>query len=246
ASDVHLGPDVPATARAFYAFLDKACAQADALLLCGDTFDAWIGDDLALSTQEAWLLQAIDTLRRTSARISLWLGRGNRDFLLSQQFSQYVGARLLPEKVLLDTQAGKVILSHGDEYCVEDAAYQRCRRLVRNKPIQRLFLSLSPSIRRKIAISARRRSQASHMRKDVAIMDVTPYAIEKAFANTQAELLVHGHTHRPAVHTLLAHGKNRQRIVLPDWEFDHADPPRGGWLSLDAQGARLHQWTESL
>jgi UDP-2,3-diacylglucosamine hydrolase len=242
ASDIHLGPDAPATAREFYAFLDKACARADALLLCGDIFDAWIGDDLAVSTQEGWLIQAIDALRRTSARIPLWLGHGNRDFLLGSQFAQHVGARLLPEKVLLVTQAGEVILSHGDEYCTEDLAYQRFRRMVRNKTVQGLFLSLSPGIRQKIALSARRRSMASHGHKTATIMDVTPAAIEYAFAETQAALLVHGHTHRPAVHNLLVNDKSRQRIVLPDWEFDHAQPGRGGWLSLDTHGATLNPW----
>ncbi len=242
ASDIHLGPDVPRTARAFYDFLDEACAKADALLLCGDIFDAWIGDDLAMSTTEGWLLQAVEALRRTSARLPLWLGHGNRDFLLGKPFAQHVGAQMLPDRVELDTQAGKAILSHGDEYCVDDRAYQRYRRLVRNKTVQRLFLALSRDMRRKIAEHARRRSKAGHQYKSSMLMDVAPSAIEKAFFDTNAELLVHGHTHKPAIHTLTVNKKIRQRIVLPDWEFDHVMPHRGGWLSLDERGASLNRW----
>lgn len=242
ASDIHLGPDIPQTARAFYAFLEHACEQADALLLCGDIFNAWIGDDLALSTTESWLLEAVDALRQTSARIPLWLGHGNRDFLLGEQFARHVGAQMLPDTVELATQAGRVVVSHGDEYCIADRAYQRYRRVVRNKSVQRLFLSLSPEIRLKIARSARRRSKAGYSYKSPTLTDVTPAAIEKTFSDTNTELLVHGHTHNPAVHTLTVNKKIRQRIVLPDWEFDHAVPHRGGWLSLDERGAKLHQW----
>ena len=82
ASDIHLGPNTPATAGAFHLFLDKACAQADALILCGDIFDAWIGDDFALSAPPEWLSETLTKLAAVSRRMPLWLGRGNRDFLM--------------------------------------------------------------------------------------------------------------------------------------------------------------------
>jgi len=245
ASDIHLGPDVPATARAFHRFLQQACVQADALLLCGDIFDAWIGDDFAGKDAPQWLRESLAALRDVSARIPLWLGRGNRDFLLGETLARQVGARLLPDSVVIETAAGRVLLSHGDEYCTQDRAYQRFRRLVRRRSVQRLFLSLSLSVRRRIADFARRRSMAGNQYKSAAIMDVAPVAVARAFERSGVCLMVHGHTHRPAVHTLEISGRECKRIVLPDWEFDGASPRRGGWVVLDAQGARL-KWAEAL
>lgn len=240
ASDIHLGPDVPATASAFYDFLDQACAKADALILCGDIFDAWIGDDFALTSPPAWLAAAMHKLRQVSARIPLWLGRGNRDFLLGEDFARAIGARMLPEPVILDTTAGAILLSHGDEYCTGDANYQRFRRAVRVPAIQSVFLALSLKARRWIADYARARSKAANRYKSAHIMDVSPDAVSSAFERSGVRIMVHGHTHRPAVHAVQVAGQPCSRIVLPDWDYDHAATPRGGWLSLDNTGPQLH------
>ncbi|NYT59260.1 UDP-2,3-diacylglucosamine diphosphatase [Alcaligenaceae bacterium] len=239
ASDIHLGPDTPATAQAFHAFLDQACAQADALILCGDIFDAWIGDDFALTSPPPWLTATLEKFRQVSEKIPLWLGRGNRDFLLGKILAGHVGAHLLPDQVCLDTLAGKILLSHGDEYCIADRSYQRFRRVVRCPAVQWLFLNLSLPVRRRIANLARQRSMASNRHKAMSIMDVTPSAIEQAFSTCDANIMVHGHTHRPQVHYLEVDGKPRSRWVLPDWDYDHIGAQRGGWLAIDANGLRL-------
>ncbi|KAA0910503.1 UDP-2,3-diacylglucosamine diphosphatase [Pusillimonas sp. ANT_WB101] len=241
ASDIHLGPHVPATARAFYQFLDEARANADALMLCGDIFDAWIGDDVATTCPPDWLAEALSNLRQVSASIPLWLGRGNRDFLLGKPFADTVGARMLPDVVCLDTDAGRVLLSHGDEYCTDDAGYQRFRRLVRNPVIQSVFLKLSLGVRRRVANMARKRSKASNQYKSAHIMDVSTSAVEQAFRDAGVAYMVHGHTHRPAIHALDIDGQPCQRFVLPDWDYDHSGAPRGGWLIIDENGLHLHQ-----
>src|SRR5690606_37863517 len=150
ASDIHLGPNTPATAGAFHLFLDKACAQADALILCGDIFDAWIGDDFAFSEPPDWLSQTLNKLFTVSETIPVWLGRGNRDFLIGPSLAKHVGAQLLPDTVCLNTDYGRVLLSHGDEYCTADPGYQRFRRIVRNPLVQKLFMGLSLKLRRGI------------------------------------------------------------------------------------------------
>jgi len=240
ASDIHLGPAVPATAQAFYRFLDDAATRADALVLCGDIFDAWIGDDYALREPPAWLADALGHLRHTASRIPLWLGRGNRDFLMGLGLARALGAQLLPEPVMLNTDAGFILLSHGDEYCTGDPGYQRFRRVVRHPGVQRVFLSLGLPTRRRIADWARRRSQASNRYKPRDIMDVAPEAIKKAFTDSGARIMVHGHTHRPAVHAVQMPAGACTRIVLPDWDFDHDHPGRGGWLAIDRHGPVLH------
>ncbi|NYT63166.1 UDP-2,3-diacylglucosamine diphosphatase [Alcaligenaceae bacterium] len=240
ASDIHLGPDTPATADAFHLFLDKACAQADALILCGDIFNAWIGDDLALTKPPEWLSQTLRRFTAVSEKIPLWLGHGNRDFLMGEPLARHVGARLLPDTVCLATDYGNILLSHGDEYCIADIGYQRLRRLVRNRGVQKLFLSLPLKYRLAIADWARKRSMAANRYKSANIMDVTPDAIERAFLNSGINTLVHGHTHRPATHHLTVNGQACTRIVLPDWEYDHGTSLRGGWLTIDRHGPQLH------
>lgn len=244
ASDIHLGPDTPDTARAFRDFLDQASAQADALILCGDVFDAWIGDDFALHSPPEWLASFVVELKDVSARIPVWIGRGNRDFLMGERLMALTGASLLPEPARLHTDAGTILLTHGDEYCTADPAYQRFRRIVRQPGVQRLFLGLSLKLRRGIADWARRRSMASNRYKAATIMDVDPQAIAQAYARHGVDTLVHGHTHRPGTHHITVDGARCTRIVLPDWDYEQ-DPPRGGWLVIDRDGLRLVQASKS-
>jgi len=239
ASDIHLGPHTPATQAAFHAFLERAGASADALLLCGDIFDVWIGDDVALSAPPPWLSETLGRLGRLAQSMPLWLGRGNRDFLMGEQLARHLGARILPDTCRLRTDFGDILLSHGDEYCLDDAGYRRFRRIVRNPAVQALFLSLSLERRGRIAAWARSRSMASNQYKPTRIMDVTPRAIEQAFEAAGVDTMVHGHTHRPAVHSLTVGGKSRRRIVLPDWDYDHGPDHRGGGLIIDRRGPRL-------
>ena len=241
ASDIHLGAAVPQTAAAFYAFLDRARHEADALILCGDIFDAWIGDDHALQAPPGWLADALNALRATAQAMPLWLVRGNRDFLMGRALADALGARLLDAPVLLDTDAGPVLLAHGDEFCTDDLAYQRFRHIVHTPWVQRVFLSLPLRLRRAIAARARARSRQSRSTKTMAIMDVNPGAVAQALRAAGCTTLIHGHTHRPAVHTLDLDGRTAHRHVLPDWEFDHATPGRGGWIEIDDQGIRMER-----
>ncbi|TAN30168.1 MAG: UDP-2,3-diacylglucosamine diphosphatase [Castellaniella sp.] len=239
ASDIHLGENVPRTAQAFYEFLARARRDADALILCGDIFDAWIGDDHALRRPPAWLAQAIEQLRATAQAIPLWLAHGNRDFLMGPALVQALGARLLTAPTHLDTDAGNILLAHGDEYCTDDVHYQRFRRVVHTPWVQSVFLALPLGLRRAIARGARARSRQARYRKTLRIMDVQPQAIERALREAGCTQMIHGHTHRPAVHDILVDGRAARRYVLPDWECDQADPVRGGWIEVDARGIRL-------
>lgn len=243
ASDIHLGAQTPETRRAFHAFLEQARSRADALILCGDIFDVWIGDDFATLNPPPWLDDTLHQLKLLAGTIPLWIGRGNRDFLIGEELTRYLGAELLPDVCRLNTDYGDVLLSHGDEYCLYDTGYQRFRRFVHNRLVQRLFLSLSLAWRRKIAAWARQRSQASNRYKSTHIMDVTPAAIEQAFTRTGVATMVHGHTHRPAIHRMNVGSRSCTRIVLPDWDYDHGTSHRGGWLTLDAHGPRLESHT---
>lgn len=239
-SDLHLGPQTPATAQAFLGLLDTAADEAAALLLPGDIFDAWIGDDVAQAAPP-WLAAALQGLGKAAQRIPVYLGRGNRDFLMGQALAERIGARLLPDSVLLETDYGAVLLSHGDEYCTDDAAYQQFRAMVRNPQWQEQFLARPIPERLAMAAQARGESMAANQAKSAEIMDVNAGAVEAALRDTGVRLMIHGHTHRPGRHVLTVDGRRCERWVLPDWDCDHAQPPRGGWLVLDRDGPALYE-----
>lgn len=243
AADLHLGPDNPATTQDFLQFLAKAQAQADALILGGDIFNAWIGDD-QISRPAPWLSRISSALQDYGRQHSLYLMRGNRDFLLGDTFARHVQANLLPDQTLLDTSAGLVLMSHGDEYCLDDPAYQRFRRWVRKPWLQTLYLACPLSLRQRIANTARARSRQGNQYKNMSIMDVSPAAVEQTAATYPIVALVHGHTHRPACHPIAGQEQAR-RWVLPDWDSDHGGPARGGYLSIQGSELCMHQWGQS-
>jgi len=141
---------------------------------------------------------------------------GNRDFLLGEAFAERTGVKLLPDPVLLDLYGVPTLLSHGDVFCTEDPAYQALRSIVRKPDWQRRFLSLPLPARRTLASAARAGSKAHTQRTIPTIMDVNPDAVSRAMRATGARRLIHGHTHRPAVHPFVIDGANAERVVLAE------------------------------
>lgn len=240
AADLHLGPDNPDTVQDFLQFLHAAQNQANALILGGDIFNAWIGDD-QIAHPAPWLTQVSQALRDFAQHHALYLMRGNRDFLLGQTYARHVHATLLPDQVILDTSAGLILMSHGDEYCLDDLAYQRFRHWVRKPWLQKLYLACPLSLRQRIANSARAGSQRDKQYKSKEIMDVQPAAIIAACQAHPVQAVVHGHTHRPAVHEIPGFD-SIHRWVLPDWDAESADARRGGYISIQGSRLCLHQW----
>ncbi|UOD51565.1 UDP-2,3-diacylglucosamine diphosphatase [Orrella daihaiensis] len=241
ASDIHLGPDNPKTADLFFGFLDQAGAHAGALFLLGDIFDVWIGDDWIIEPPP-WLARTLNHLRATAKRVPLYIGHGNRDFLMGSSLAQHIGAHLLDQQCILQVKNQTVLLAHGDEFCIADRAYQRFRRLVRHPWTQKLYLSLSIENRLGIALRARQKSMQKQTRSNTVWHDVDLTCIHSALVQAGTHHLIHGHTHRPGHYEETADRYTIDRWVLPDWEADHlaADEPiRGGWLVLGNDGITL-------
>ena len=214
ASDLHLDSEAPWAIDAFLAFLDGPARQADALYLLGDLFEVWVGDD----DDNPDNVRACAGLARLRASgVAVYVLHGNRDFLLGEAFEKRTGVKLLPDPVLLDLYGVPTLLSHGDVFCTEDPAYQELRSIVRRPDWQRRFLSLSLPARRTLASAARAGSKAHTQRTIPTIMDVNPEAVSSAMRATGARRLIHGHTHRPAVHPFVIDGANAERVVLAPW-----------------------------
>ncbi len=213
-ADLHLHAERPETTRLFFDFLDGPARAARALYILGDLFEAWIGDDAGgpLGDQVARHLAA---LARAGTR--LYFICGNRDFLLSEDFCQRAEMRLLEEPELLEHGDHPILLLHGDVLCTDDVAYQRFRRKVRQPSWQRRILSRPIWWRRMLARLARLMSRRHTGNTEAEIMDVNADTVHATFRHHQIQRIIHGHTHRRAIHQLSIDGRHCQRIVLGDW-----------------------------
>lgn len=236
-SDVHLQQELPKTTQAFLRFLKEQAATTRQLYLLGDLFEYWAGDDDRHDPYHQKILKALKAL--TDQGVELFWIAGNRDFLVGESLANEVGMQRLPDPCVINLCGQRIILSHGDAYCTDDHAYQAFRRQVRDPAWQQTFLQQSLVARTQVIQGLRMQSQAAQREKSMDIMDVNPAAIDRLFAHSDAALMIHGHTHRPARHLTHQDGRLQVRYVLPDWEHD-SQPVRGGWIALDEDG-RLHR-----
>ena len=229
ASDLHLDSEAPWAIDAFLAFLEGPARDADSLYLLGDIFEAWVGDD----DDDAANARACNGLAKlTRAGTPVFAMHGNRDFLLGGSFENRTGVKLLPDPVLVDLHGVPTLLSHGDVFCTQDLPYQELRSIVRQPSWQRRFLSLPLSARRALASAARAGSKAHTERQIPVLMDVNPDAVIEALRATGARRLIHGHTHRPAIHRFEVDGVESERVVLAPW-YESAS-----CVAIDASGVR--------
>ncbi|HEV7357516.1 MAG TPA: UDP-2,3-diacylglucosamine diphosphatase [Steroidobacteraceae bacterium] len=227
-SDLHIDAARPAINAQFLQFLETEARSADALYILGDLFESWIGDDAPDSAQSA-AIRGLRTL--TDNGVPCFVMHGNRDFLLSRQFCDLSGAHLLPDPLIVTLYGEPVLVMHGDALCTDDRAYQRLRATVRDADWQRQFLALSIDSRLALAGAARAGSQAHTAAMEHAITDVNADSVAMAFRAAGTSTLLHGHTHRPAIHALEVDGRPCTRIVLGDWydqgsvlRWDHLGP----------------------
>ena len=229
-SDLHIDASRPAITEQFLSFLGAEARDADALYILGDLFESWIGDDAPDIAQSA-AIAGIHAL--TSRGVPCFVMHGNRDFLLSEQFCRLSGAELVPDPLIVTLYGEPVLVMHGDALCTDDHAYQRLRATVREPDWQKRFLALSIRSRRALAGAARVGSQAHTAALEYAIADVNAESVATALRNAGTATLLHGHTHRPAIHALQVDGRPCTRIVLGDW-YD-----QGSLLRWDENGPEL-------
>lgn len=228
-SDLHLQAAHPRTAEAFFAFLAERAVHAERLYLLGDIFEYWAGDD---DLAEPFHQQVIQAIRAVSAAGTAvyWLA-GNRDFLVGPGFAEAAGLGLLEEPHIVTAGGRRIALVHGDAQCTADLKYMAFRAQVRDRAWQQQFLQLPLAQRKAVIAGLREGSREAQAGKSYEIMDVAPAAVQALFEAADASVIIHGHTHRPAVHET----DGKLRYVLPDWELD-VEPRRGGWIALGHDG----------
>jgi UDP-2,3-diacylglucosamine hydrolase len=231
-SDLHLQVAEPATAKAWFDYMASTeGTQADAIFILGDWFEVWVGDD----DEDPFAALCAAVMRQRSKRSELFIMHGNRDFLMGHDLAERCNTTLLDDPCRLDFNGTSYLLTHGDALCTDDAPYMRFRELVRAPEWQAEFLAKPLLERRNIARQIRTQSQAQHG-SDASYADVNE-ALALEWLNTHGcDVMIHGHTHKPASHKL----GSGERHVLSDWDAN-AEPRRLEVLRLTANGfSRLH------
>lgn len=226
-SDLHLDRQRPQQVAAFVEFLEGPCRRASALYILGDLFDVWIGDDDPAEGLEG-VLDALRSLSDSGIPVSVL--HGNRDFLIGSGFALRTGARLLPPRSVIDLHGTPTLIEHGDLLCTDDHAYQRYRRILRHPVTLGLLRRIPRKGRLRLARRLRRASARALAKKSMHIMDVNRAEVLRVMRATGVRRLVHGHTHRPALHRFELDGARAERAVLGDWY------EQGSWLVADANG----------
>lgn len=213
-SDLHLEADRPEITDQFLRFLETEALHADRLYILGDLFESWIGDDDP-NEHNAWIKQGLRKLTRKGVPVDFM--HGNRDFMIGAAFADETGVTILDDPCVVGIYGDDVLLSHGDAYCTDDIEYQAIRKMTRDPAWQAMMLGKSLEERLAFAAQARAASVSRGETVSEEIMDVNPGAINDALRSAGVDLMLHGHTHRPAVHEFEIDGNPARRIVLGDW-----------------------------
>ena len=229
-SDLHLCPSRPAINQLFLQFLCGPAVASESVYILGDLFEYWAGDDdddLFNRSISAKLRELADT------GVALYLMHGNRDFLIGDRFAADCGATLLADPTLIDLYGTPTLVLHGDSLCTDDVGYQQFRNKVRDPSYQAQFLAQPLDQRKKIIAGLRTENTEKKQLKTEAIMDVTPATVAAVLRKYGCPRMIHGHTHRPAVHDHLINGRHCERWVLADWYTS------GSYLHCNAGGCRV-------
>jgi len=229
-SDLHLEASRPEIGAQFLQFLEGEARDAAAVYILGDLFESWVGDDDP-NPHYAAMKVAIRDL--SDSGVPLFLMHGNRDFLIGELFAEETGVTILDDPETIELHGDKVMLSHGDALCIDDKQYQQVRIMTRSAEWQTEFCAKPLAERMAFAENARRQSQAYHDSVGNDIMDVNQDAVVGTFRNRDIDILLHGHTHRPAIHEIDLGGRAGKRIVLGDWY------EQGSVVRWDENGPRL-------
>ena len=213
-SDLHLSGEREEITELFINFLDQRASKADALYILGDLFEVWLGDDFIQPCYQ----QSIAKMKQLAdGGLPLFVMHGNRDFLMTEQFSELSGATLIEDPSIIELYGTPTLLMHGDTLCTDDIEYQKFRDMVRNPHFTADFLSKSIEERLAVAAKYREASKTETASKAMDIMDVNQQAVESTMLEHNVVQLIHGHTHRPAIHDFSVDNKEMKRIVLGDW-----------------------------
>lgn len=235
-SDLHLSHGHPHSTELFLHFAANIAPQAEALFILGDLFEYWAGDDDLDDPFHQRICAALRELDAHNTRV--FIMHGNRDFLMDKKLGMACHATLLDDPALIDLYGTPTLLTHGDSLCTDDTDYQHFRTMVRNNAWQKQFLSQPLDLRKKQIEQLRLQSESEKHGKEMALMDVNTDAVNELLRQYNYPRLIHGHTHRPAMHLHHVDGHTCKRWVLGDWDDKanalHCDRSDIQWADMPA------------
>lgn len=231
-SDLHLEAERPDISKQFLTFLEQEASEADDLYILGDLFEAWVGDDDP-NTHYFTIKRALRKL--VDSGIPVYFMNGNRDFMIGREFANETGVEILPDPYKVTMYGEKALLSHGDLLCIDDIQYQKVRQMVRDPEWQARMRAKPLKERLRIAEEARRQSLEQTLNLNMEITDINQDEVTKIITEYKVDVLLHGHTHRPGVHTVDLGGRKARRIVLGDWYN------QGSVVRWNSRGPRLEE-----
>ncbi|MGB5164066.1 MAG: UDP-2,3-diacylglucosamine diphosphatase [Woeseiaceae bacterium] len=229
-SDLHLEESRPDIGAQFLEFIDSEARDAEALYILGDLFETWVGDD---DPNPHYADCKVALRELVNYGTPVYFMHGNRDFMVGDMFAEETGVTILEDPTMLEMYGTYVLLSHGDALCTDDVEYQQVRRMTRTPEWQSVMLAKPLKERIAFARQAREQSMAHGEDADMSIMDVNEEAVLELLQESGAQILLHGHTHRPDVHHIDLGDRDAQRIVLGDWY------EQGSVLRWDENGPSL-------
>lgn len=234
-SDLHLSGERGNITELFINFLDQRASKADALYILGDLFEVWPGDDMV----QPDYISSIAKMKQLAVNgLPLFVMQGNRDFLMAEKFAKSSGATLIEDPTVIDLYGTPTLLMHGDTLCTDDVDYQNFRRMVRDPRWKEDFFSKPNEERLAMTTKYRNVSKEETSKKSMQIMDVNQQTVEEAMLKGNVRQLIHGHTHRPAIHNFTANDKGMKRIVLGDWY------EQGSVLVCNESGCQLESFNK--
>ena len=218
-SDLHLTIERPHTIKLFLKFMDEVASSTKSLYILGDFVEYWIGDDVDNDVQEHGLRAALYAIKYLAEQgTKVYFMPGNRDFLIGHALSKKYNFTLIDDPTIINIADKPVLLMHGDTLCIDDLEYQKFREMVRSDTWQSAFLSKPLNEREQIVMQLREKSKAANTTKTMDIMDVNLDFVCETMKKHDVTTLIHGHTHRPAVHDFIVENNAMKRYVLSDWD----------------------------
>lgn len=237
-SDLHLDKlrdDIEQNFERFICYCLREHKTIEAVFILGDLFDFWFGDDASITLNQ----NIIEQLKKlTSAGVSVFIMHGNRDFLINDAFAKATGCQLIDDPYLLSLNNETILLAHGDQLCTDDIEYQQFKQVVRDPATIKTFLQKPITERIAITNAIKSESQKSAQEKSKEIMDVNQQAVISFMRKYKVKTLIHGHTHRPDIHSFTIDGQTFKRYVLSDWDT------QGSYLEWDGQDLKMSVITD--
>lgn len=231
-SDIHLEANANHLTELFLQFLQSLDKTVDALYILGDLFEVWIGDD----DHHPFNRKMIAELKKTVERgIPIFFIQGNRDFFIKEDFAKETGCQLLPDEIKIKLYDQSVLIMHGDTLCTHDKKYLLMRKIFRLSFLQKLFLSLPLSFRKKIGYRLRNKSKHHAIIAQPYYLDVAEETVTNRMQQMEVIYLIHGHTHKPCLHVKKNAKHHYYRFVLGAWH------DKGNQLVWYANG--LKEWS---